>query len=472
LALDDGGTQVPAFGFLNQGLGPCGLGFQGYAWLAELAQISEYREPAEILSTAMTRKWVEITNKGEGDKADKIREITERMEELKVRELFREAVLKEELFGRAQIYIQIKKQDSDEARQLPFDIEQMQKDSLESLTCIEPYWSTPYSYNASYPERKDFYVPQSWFIMGRKTHSTRLLTFIFREVPDLLKPAYNFSGISMTQLIEPYVTRWLRTAKNVNDIINIYSIVNLATDLETVLQDEENGGLVGRVQGFTQLRDNRGMMITNKDTEELNVQAVPLSGLDKLQAQAQEHMAAPCHIPLIVRFGTVPTGLNSDGGEGEMKVWDEFVLAMQEHGFSQNFRKVLELVQMDLYGAIDDDITFRWVPLSEPTAKELSDMRKTDADRDVGYITAGVVSPDEVRQKLQNDPDSGYDGLVGEAPEPEQDGVDDGELAAQGQEHEGEQADADREHEATENQKDRDHEMRLAKVKAAKPASK
>jgi phage-related protein (TIGR01555 family) len=421
MAFDDG--FGPALGWLNgfNALG-CGLYFPGYPYLAELTQISEYRAPSETISTEMTRKWLEVVGKGKDDKSEKIKAITERLDALKVRDHFRRAALLDGEFGRAQIIFNFRDQD-DEKRQLPLDISPagVKKGSLLSIQTIEPYWSTPYSWNAQFPERQDFYKPTSWFIMGRKVHASRMLTFIGREVPDLLKPAYNFGGISLTQLMQPYVNAWLRTRKSVSDITHNFSIVNLSTDLSTTLQDGGDAtGLLARAKLFTTTRDNQGLMLTDKEAEELKVVEASLASLDKLQAQAQEQMSAPAHIPLIKMFGVTPTGLNATG-EGEIKVWYDFVAAQQENLFGPHFETLLRVVQLDMFGAIDDDITFKWVAMDEPTVKELSEIRKSDVDGAVALIGAGVISPEEAREKIQGDPDSGYDNLDGPAPEPQPD---------------------------------------------------
>jgi uncharacterized protein len=470
MALDDGGSVAPAYTWLNQfnSFG-CGLFFPGYPYLAELTQISEYRAPSETISTEMTRKWMEVTTEDEGDKSDKIKQINERMDELKVRELFTKAALLDGEFGRAQIILNIKNQTDDATRQLPFVVEEMKKGSLESLQVVEPYWSTPYSYNSTRPERPDFYVPQSWYMMGRKTHATRILTFIARPMPDLLKAAYNFSGISMSQLMEPYVNFWLRTRKSVNDLIHNFSVTILATDLATTLEDGADGSsLINRARLMTQNRDNQGLAMINKDSEEIVQVNTPLSGLDKLQAQAQEHMAAPCHIPLVKLFGVVPTGLNATS-EGEIQVWYDFVRAMQENFFGPHMDVLLKVIQMDLFGAVDDTIKYHWVNLDEPTGKELSEIRASDATAGAAYISAGVISPDEERERLQSDPDSGYDNLTGNAPEPEQE-VDPADLAGAGFEHEASESDKDREHDADQSAAQRAHELAVAKIK--KPAAK
>jgi phage-related protein (TIGR01555 family) len=425
LALDSAGNQEPmatdampaSWGYTGNGtLGP-GLAFLGFPYLAELTQISEYRIPAETLSTEMTRTWVKLKNKGKKKLDDKIAEITQAFEDFKLRDVFREAALKTEEFGRAHVAINIKGQDSDITRQLP--LTKIQKGTLLGFKCIEPYWLTPYSWNSTRPRDADFYKPQSWFEMGKKTHASRYLTFIFREVPDLLKPAYDFAGISITQLMMPYVQRWLRTAKNVNDLINIFSIVTLATDLQTMLQapDDSPESLMGRLRAFTAARDNRGAMVINKDTEELSVNDVSLGSLDKLQAQSQEHMATPARMPLIKFFGITPTGLNATS-EGEFQSWYDYVKSLQVLGYGPHLERALELVQMHLYGEVDPDITYEFLSLYEPTPKEEGEMRKADAERDSVYLDKSVVSPDEVREKLRIDPKSGYGDLEGDAPPP------------------------------------------------------
>lgn len=470
----DGPMEIPAFGWLNDynGLG-CTLSFPGYPYLANLTQISEYRSPSEVISTEMTRKWLKLVRKGKAAKetagegkdasADKMEQIEARMLELKVRDKFRKASWLDGIYGRSQIYVEIDGQDDEMGRQKPLMIDDgggVAKGKLKNLTVIEPYWTTPYSYNASHPERADFYVPQSWYVMGRKTHTTRLLPFVSREVPDLLKPAYNFGGMSMSQLMAPYVTMWLRTRKSVNDLVNIFSIVTLATDMNAVLAGGSGDSLTRRGQLFTAMRDNKGMLLINKNTEELSMQNVPLGTLDKLQAQAQEHMAAPCHIPLIKLFGVVPTGLNATG-EGEIQIWYDFVKACQENLFGPQMDIVLKLIQLDLFGSVDDSIGYEWVPLDEPTAKEKAEERKSNAEEAGTLIDKGVVDPQEARKKLQRDPNSGWDNLVGDAPEPpepEQPMVDPTAEATMG-------------HEADEGDKQREHELEVAKIKTAPKAA-
>lgn len=505
LAMDNGVKEIAydampdvggVFGWGNDNFA-FGYFFQGYPYLAQLVQIAEYRAPSEMQAAEMTRRWVKLKvtdkkKKKDGTKefaedegkpgtaekpaesdalADKITEITQCMEDMKLRDHFRTCIQYDGFFGRGQLYIRIKGQDSDRARQLPLEIspESIKKGSLIGFQPIEPYWTTPYSYNAVDPTLPDFYKPSSWFVMGKKTHHTRLLMFLSRPVPDLLKPAYNFGGLSWTQLLEPAVNMWLRTRKSVNDLIHKFSITALMTNLGSLLEDQENGGVVGRAQLFANTRDNLGVMLLNKATEEIVKADTSLASLDKLQAQSQEHMAAIVHQPLVVMTGITPAGLNADS-EGEIQVWHEF-LSSQQQLIDGNVKLCIEAIQCHLYGEIDDAITHEWQPLDEPTAKELAEERKSDADRDGVYIDKGVLDSQEVRDKLSKDPTSGYDGLSGEAPglpEPELtgEGGDDDDDGAD-LEHASGEADKDRKHESSENDKDRKNALKLAAKKSA-----
>lgn len=453
LALDSE-LNAPSYAYANQF--NCGLGFPGYAYLAELSQRSEYRAPSETIAKEMTREFIELIVKGNAKKddteaandaaiddevtenansdgatgntelADKIEKLTEALEKFKVQALCRKMALDDGLFGRAQIFIDIDQgtgRDADEMRQLPLVIDSatIPKGSLRGFKAVEPIWTTPYSYNATDPMADDFYVPKAWFVLGKRIHASRLLTFIMRPVPDILKPSYNFGGLSMSQLMEPSVFLWLRTRNSVSDLVHNFSVMVLKTSMGNILSGDPDkpGGLMDRVKFFTATRDNQALTVLDKDTEELDSVDVPIAGLHELQAQAQEQMAAPSHIPLVKLLGISPGGLNASS-EGEIKVFYDFVRADQQSFYAEHLNTMLQILQLHLFGAIDDAIGFKFIPLSSPTVKELAEIRKADAETAGVYVDKSIVSPDEVRAKLSSDPESGYDNLSGPAPEPMQ----------------------------------------------------
>lgn len=400
--------------WLNNQQGFCGMGFPGYTYLAELAQRSEYRAPTETIANEMTREWVKFTGADE----KKLKELQEAFEEFRVQDHLRALGLMDGFYGRGQLYINIKGQESDVRRMLPllYNPANIPRGSLLGFKPIEPVWTTPYMYNSNDPTRDDFYVPSAWYVLGKRTHATRLLTVVGRPLPDLLKPAYNFGGLSLSQMIEPYVVRWLKTVDGVNKMINNYSTSGVSTNMQAELAGED-GEAVKRAHLFNVMRGNLGLMVLDKDSEEFFQYNTPLSELSKLQAQAQEHMAAPTHIPLVKLTGISPSGLNASS-EGEIKVFYDFIAAEQENTLDTVLTAILKIVQCHLWGAIDPDIKHQWVPLDTPTDTELAQIRKSDADAAAIYIDRGTISPDEDRERLRNDPNSGYTHLTGLAPDP------------------------------------------------------
>ncbi len=456
---DSAGT----FGFLNQAQGEfCGLGFPGYQWLATLFQRSEYRAPVETIANEMTRKWIRF----QGGDEKKREQLEEAFRQFAVREVCRLAVMHDGAFGRGQVYIDIKGQNTPKGRKLPLNVDEggLRQGSLVGFKNIEPVWTTPLSYNSNDPTQPDFYRPTVWYVMGVETHADRLLTFIGRPLPDILKPSYNFSGLSLQQLVEPYVQRWLKTVDSINRLLSRFSMTHLSTNLFSTLQQPENGAqsLNERARILTTYADNRGLVLLDKDSEELGQVNTPLSGLAELQAQAQEHMAAPTHIPLVFLTGITPGGLNASS-EGEIKVFYNYIAGEQQNLLDGNLRVMMHIIMLHLWGTIDEDISYEWVPLDSPTDKEIAEMTKARADAGVSYCGAGIIAPEEERERLRADPNSGYTFIEpGEVPAPplEQE-------AAIGEE--GKQAD----HERGKENADADHEraVELAKMKP-KPASK
>ena len=399
------------------------VGFPGFSYLSMLATRAEYRAFASTLSTEVTREWIEFTSKQDDDtdSNDKIKKIEDEFKRLNIRGVIQTAAAHDCLFGRAQLFLDIKGAD----RKLPLilDPRTVKKDSLVRVSPVEAIWTTPSGYNSLDPAAPDFYKPNEWFMLGQQVHASRLMTVVTRPLPDLLKPAFNFAGMSMSQLAEPYVDNWLRTRQSVADLINNFSTTVLATAMDQVLQGTDDGtDLFARADLFTATRSNRGLMLVDKDREELVQINTPLSGLSELQAQSQEQMSSVSRIPTVILTGLSPTGLNASS-EGEIRVFYDWVAAQQESFWREPIETILKVVQLSLFGAIDPDIGFTFVPLFQLTGKELSEVRAADGVTDTGYVNAGILSQEEVRAKLAKDPESGYQGIdVGDMPElPESD---------------------------------------------------
>jgi len=389
-----------------------GGGFPGYAYLAGLATRAEFRSFASTLSTELTRKGIEFTSKTDDDAQapEKIKQIEDEFKRLKIMAAIQTAAEHDCLFGRAQLFVGITGHERD--KPVILSPKSIPVGALDRVVPVEPIWTTPTGYDTIDPSSKSFYKPVTWFMLGDEVHASRLLTIVTRPVPDILKPAFNFGGMSLSQLAEPYVDNWLRTRQSVSDLINIFSITVLATDMSQALQEggDDGAGLLARAELFTTTRSNKGLAITDKEREELQQINTPLSGLHELQAQSQEHMCAVTRTPAIILTGISPSGLNASS-DGEIRVFYDWIASQQESHWREPLEVILKLVQLSLFGAVDPNIGFKFVPLYQMTSIEEADIRLKNSQVATAYITAGVLDPQEERERLANDPDSGYEGL-------------------------------------------------------------
>lgn len=397
------------------------LQWLGYPLLTALAQRSEYRTIVETYAREMTRQWIELTTTGDEDKSERIAELKKALDaKYHVRDVIRMSLETDGYYGRAHIYVDLGDDSPQEVETFLIKKAVKIKGRLKGFKIVEPLWTYPAEYNAIDPLSRDFYRPTSWYVNGKRVHATRLLTMVARDVPNALKPAYSFGGLSLTQMARPYVDNWLRSRQSVSDLLHSYSKDVIKINMSGVLNDGAADAYVARAKLYNQTRDNRGVIMLDKNEEDFVNVSTPLSTVDKILAQSQEQMASVAQIPLIILLGITPTGLNASA-DSELEVWAQRVRAEQEKEIRPRLQEIIELVQIAEFGEIDPSIGFEFVPLREMSELDEANIRKIEADTDAVYIQAGVLDPEDARNRIANDDKSPYHGVALQTPEPQGD---------------------------------------------------
>jgi uncharacterized protein len=102
----------------------------------------------------------------------------------------------------------------------------------------------------------------------------------------------------------------------------------------------EGRNLVEKIKRFITMKDNKGIMLLNKDTEEYFNVSTPLGGVPELQAKSQEMICGVSRIPVVKYLGIQPAGLNASS-EGELTVWGDYIRAQQEFFFRPHLQTVI-----------------------------------------------------------------------------------------------------------------------------------
>jgi uncharacterized protein len=436
LAMDEWGySDAGMSSYLGNGLGNYGASsyiegqqFLGYSVLAVLAQRAEYRVVTETLAADMTREWIrfESAKNAEEDKTDKIAELEDYLDQLQLKSAMKQSIEYDGFQGRGQIYLDfgtdIQEVGANQAEQEELRTSigngrdevsklKIKHMGLKKLIPIEPMWTYPYQYNASQPLRPDWYRPTTWFVMGTEVHRTRLVTFVGRPVPDLLKPAYSFGGLSMTQMIKPYVDLWLRDRTSASDLLNTFSTLVLLTTLDVTTMSQASGDVLWeRIQTFNALRDNMGLLVLNKTTEDFKNVSASLGGISELVGQAQEHISSAAQIPTAKLLGIQPAGLNADS-EGIIRLYYDRIKATQESLIRAPITNIVDIAQVALWGKVDNEINFVFNDLWQLDEAGKGGVQLTKAQIIETDIASGIITAEEGRRARAADKDSPYSSL-------------------------------------------------------------
>lgn len=381
--------------------------FLGYAYLSGLQQNGFIRAGVEGLADDMTARFIELirTSDIENNDDDKINKINEYLNAFQIKELFNKAAALCGYFGGCLIYI-----DTDDEDLLSALDEKSLNHSIKGYVLIEPINIYPGRYNSTNPLRADYFIPETWFVLGQEVHTSRLLYLAADEVNMLLKPAYNFFGIAPAQIAADSVSHFIKDREAASRLLHKYSLLVFKTDMGSALYSGNPEELYSRVKVLADFRDNNSVIIIDKEDEDIVTVTTSLAGVTDVVRLSLELMPIMFRQPLTKFLGISPGGMNATG-ESDENNWNEYVLSQCEKIFRKPVKRLLELIQYDLFGEVDECIDFIFkVQSSNDEVKEINN-NKIKADTYVQLTTAGIISPEEARKALAEDEKSGFNSI-------------------------------------------------------------
>jgi Uncharacterized protein conserved in bacteria len=312
--------------------------------------------------------------------------------------------------GGGLVFIDIKGHDSDAILQseLRLDSKTIREGELRGFRKVEAMNCQPLEANYENPLHPDYYSPLYWSIMGRKVHRSRFLYFAQNQLPTLLKPAYNFMGLPLCQMIKPFVDGFERARLSSLDSIDNHALLYFKTNLTTALQAgaDDRASLRNRIKLMQLTRSNNGIAVVDKEEEDFAQITTNLAELANIVTLNMELIAMIVRRPISRIFGTPPKGFNATG-ENERFLHAERVQAMQKNILHKNLAQCLRLFQLHA----------GWEPMSGYKIKwnstfKLSDMEKSTLGSQkttsiTGLFDSRLLNRREARTQLQADPHMG-----------------------------------------------------------------
>lgn len=402
------------YDFINQAvqMGTEVAAFIGYPALATLAQVTEYHNQASSLADEMVRNWIRVKSTEDGN--EKAEEIEKLLIKYDIKRLIRTASMKDSQFGVAHIYID---HGADFSIPLIIDPRTIKKGDKVSFRVIDPTWVYPAFYNASNPLAENFYKPSSWFVMGNKVDETRFLDVVVNPVPDILKPSYNFGGLSLTQKMMPYVNDWHDVKLNVVKIIRTLRMRGLKTDMNARMADPRE--FDKRFKLLEKYQDNFGFWALDGE-EDLIHQQTSLGELSSLLSNFQEQLCIPARTTNLKLLGTPPAGLSASG-DAEIDTWHETVAGYQEC-FRHAIEQIIKIIQLAEFGEIDESIYFEFMPLDEIGDKEQAEINEITVRTIATASDSQIISTEQAAECLVNIDGGGFEHInIDEIPEEDED---------------------------------------------------
>jgi len=291
----------------------------------------------------------------------------------------------------------------------PFNLDGVQPGSYRGISQVDPVWCSPLLTDTSVsdPSSLRFYDPEFYLIGGKKYHRSHLAIFIPHPVPDAIKPAYQYGGVSLPQLIFERVYAAERTANEGPQLAMTKRTgvlkVNAAAFFSNLSRAKDN------LLEWVGLRDNYGVKVIDKDAEDYEQFDTGLADLDATIMTQYQLVAAIANIPVTKLLGTQPKGFASTG-EYESESYREELESIQTNDLTPMLERHLALLMRSALRR-DDEVTVSWAPLDSPTAEQYATLNLQKAQAAQIYADLGAIDGMDIREQLRMDPNSDWFGL-------------------------------------------------------------
>ncbi|MGM7461623.1 phage portal protein [Proteus mirabilis] len=289
----------------------------------------------------------------------------------------------------------------------PFNIDGVTKGMYKGIKQIDPQWVTPdlTDANVQDPASMDFYEPTYYVIGGRKYHKSHFIKFVPFPVPNVLKPLYNYFGVSVPERIYERVYASERTANEAPQLAMTKRLLTIGmADVEGM--DELT--IRQNILEFIEMRDNYGVQTVGKE-DVVQQFDTSLADLDATIMTQYQLVASASNVPATKLLGTTPKGFNSTG-EYEEANYREELESIQSNDLEELLQRHYDML-MRSDGLPVTEISITWAPLDSPTAVESADIELKEAQTDVALASTGAIDGLDIRKKLASNKESSYYGI-------------------------------------------------------------
>lgn len=236
----------------------------------------------------------------------------------------------------------------------------------------------------------------------RVDHS-RVLRFTGREVPYLETLAETYWGISEIEVIYDELKKRDNTSWNIANLIFLANIrVLKQADLGQLLgmsDEASQAQLYNTMSAQNMLMSNMGLMLLDKD-DDFAMHSYTFSGLDKVYENFMMDLSGAAEMPVTKLFGRSPAGLNATG-DGDMQTYYDTTSQKQTSALRPVFNKLLPVMCVSEWGAVPDDLDYKFNPIGMPSDKDKVDLAQKGTEAVSSAYAQGLISQKTALKELR-----------------------------------------------------------------------
>lgn len=295
---------------------------------------------------------------------------------------------------------------TDQPLDKPLDINKIKKGSLKRLVVFDRYELGTPLMNVVNIMAENYLKPE-WYSINQgstNVHWTHFVRFEGGLLPRRLKmQVVGWGDSELRKCLEDIKD----TVASKNGLAELLAEANVDIITREGLTDElatdQEGAIIKRYSLFNQMKSIVQMALLDKE-EVYDRKTLNLSGVAPVMELFMTWVCGAADIPQTRMFGTSATGLNATG-EGDMNNYFNHIRAKQTAKFDPPLRRLDEVLVRSAIGHWIDDFNYEWNPLEQLNNKEIAEANKLRADRDIIYLTNGVVTASQVQRTLQANED-------------------------------------------------------------------
>ncbi|MCK5609873.1 DUF1073 domain-containing protein [Candidatus Pacearchaeota archaeon] len=348
----------------------------------------------QIPAKDMVREWIKISGDPEGL-------ITKGMNELSTKSFVKEALIWARLFGGSIILMLI-----EDGQELDQPVSESQIRKVLGLQVYDRYdidWTASDLY--SDPKHPKFGLPEIYWVSNRSTgerfsvHDTRVLRFEGEIVPKITQRENQGWGDSIITGIYERLRGLGDGYAGIEGIITEFIIGKLTIkNLQSLIGSKEGTKLIqDRLQIMDMSKHMLNTLLLDEKEEFDRIAAAGTQGLARLIEKLELVLVAVAGLPFIKLFPEQTKGLGSEAA-GNIRLYYDDIKSDQEDNLQPQLKILARYIQLAKDGEFKGKELENWgiefLPLWQPTEKEVAETRELTAKTDDLYFEMGL--PGEV----------------------------------------------------------------------------